>query len=262
MNKEKNNNILTLVLGGLLVVSVFFVGRLSSQVDSLKGGLNVKGANVDTGDVVDDGNVKGANVDTGDVVDDDGEMAYLSVSEMKLTAVSLGLNEDDFNACLDGGEYEGQVKRDANLASSLGINGTPTFVINGWVLSGLRPASFYEGVIDAELAEGADVLLKEFLTSGEVQKIDIEMRGEYVKGKLGAAVEIVEFSDFECPYCTDVYPVMKGVLEKYDDEVVFEYRHLPLGFHTYAQKSAEAVECAGAQGKFWEMHDALFEAGL
>jgi len=163
MNKEKNNNILTLVLGGLLVVSVFFVGRLSSQVDSLKGGLNVKGANVDTGDVVDDGNVKGANVDTGDVVDDDGEMAYLSVSEMKLTAVSLGLNEDDFNACLDGGEYEGQVKKRCKFwPSSLGINGTPTFVINGWVLSGLRPASFYEGVIDAELAEGADVLLKNF----------------------------------------------------------------------------------------------------
>jgi len=258
MNKEKNNNILTLVLGGLLVVSVFFVGRLSSQVDSLKGGLNVKGANVDTGDVVDDGNVKGANVDTGDVVDDDGEMAYLSVSEMKLTAVSLGLNEDDFNACLDGGEYEGQVKRDANLASSLGINGTPTFVINGWVLSGSRPASFFESVIDAELAGGADTSLVESVTQGEALKVEVEMRGEYVKGKLGAPVEIVEFSDFGCHFCTQAYPVIKSILEKYGEKVVFEYRHLA----PRAQKAAEAVECAGAQGKFWEMHDALFEAGL
>lgn len=244
MNKEKKNNVLTLVLGGLLVVSVFFVGRLSSQVDSLKGGADIKGVDVGTGGVA-----------------DTGETAYLSVPEMKLTAASLGLNEDDFGSCLDGGEYEDQVKRDANLAASLGINGTPAFVINGFVLTGSRPASFYEEVIDAELAGGADVLLRESLVSGEVQKVDVKMIGKNVKGKLGAAVEIVEFSDFECPYCTDVYPVMKSVLEKYGDKVVFEYRHLPLSFHPYAQKAAEAVECAGAQGKFWEMHDALFEAG-
>jgi len=244
MNKDKSNNVLILVLGGLLVVAVFFVGRLSSQVDSLKGGEKVKG------------------VDTEVVDGEEAETAFLSVPELKLTAVDLGLDAKEFNRCLDEGDYEGQVKSDSGLASSLGINGTPAFVINGWVLSGSRPASFYEGVIDAELAGGAGDLLDEMLGAGEVRKVSVDLRGEYLKGEVGAPVEIVEFSDFECSYCTNVYPVMKGVLEKYGDKVVFEYRHLPLGFHAYAQKAAEAVECAGAQDKFWEMHDALFEAGL
>lgn len=244
MNKDKSTNALILVLGSLLMVAVFFVGRLSSRLDSLEGGEKVKG--VDT-EVVDSGET---------------EVSPLSVPELKLTAADLDLDVEEFNRCLDEGDHEGQVKGDGAYATSLGINSTPVFVINGWVLTGSGQASFYEDVIDAELAGGADILLKESLASGEVQKVDVKMRGEYVKGEMGAPVEIVEFSDFECPYCTDVYPVMKGVLEKYGDKVVFEYRYLPLGFHAYAQKAAEAVECAGAQGKFWEMHDALFEAGL
>lgn len=244
MNKDKSTNVLILVLGSLLIVAVFFVGRLSLQVDLLKSGEKVEV--VDT-EVVDGGEV---------------ETSFLSVPELKLTAVDLGLDAEEFNRCLDEGDYEGRVKSDSGLASSLGINGTPAFVINGWVLTGSRPASFYEDVIDAELAGGAKDLLEEVLGVGEVRKVSVDLRGEYLKGEAGAPVEIVEFSDFECSYCVDVYPVMKGVVEKYGDKVVFEYRHLPLGFHVYAQKAAEAVECAGAQGKFWEMHDALFEAGL
>lgn len=244
MNKDKSNNALILILGSLLMVAVFFVGRLSLQVDLLKDGEKVKGVDVEV-------------VDSGEA-----ELSPLSVSELKLTAVDLGLDAEEFNRCLDEGDYEEQVKGDAELAFSLGINGTPVFVINGWVLTGSRQASFYEDVIEAELAGGAGDLLDEILGEDEVKKVEVELRGEHLKGEIGAAVEIVEFSDFECSFCTDVYPVMKGVLEKYGDKVVFEYRHLPLGFHAYAQKAAEAVECAGAQGKFWEMHDALFEAGL
>ncbi len=240
MNKEKNNNILTLVLGGLLVVSVFFVGRLSSQIDLLNNEEKVKGVDVEV-------------VDGGEVLS-----SPLSMSEIKLTAVDLGLDADEFNRCLDEGDYEDLVGEDAGLARSLGINGTPAFVINGWVLSGSRPASFFESVIDAELAGGADTSLVESVTQGEALKVEVEMRGEYVKGKLGAPVEIVEFSDFGCHFCTQAYPVIKSILEKYGEKVVFEYRHLA----PRAQKAAEAVECAGAQGKFWEMHDALFEAGL
>ncbi len=244
MNKDKSNNILILVLGSLLMVAVFFVGRLSSQVDSLRGEEKVKGADTEI--------VDGEEVET----------LFLSVPELKLTAIDLGLDADEFNSCLDKGDLEGKVQVDSDYAAFLGINGTPAFVINGWVLSGSRPQSFYEGVIDAELAGGAEDFLGELLASGEVKKVKINLRGEYLKGEVGAAIEIVEFSDFECPYCTDVYPVMKKVVEKYGDKVVFEYRHLPLGFHVYAQKAAEAVECAGVQGKFWEMHNALFEAGL
>ena len=79
-----------------------------------------------------------------------------------------------------------------------------------------------------------------------------------IEGNPDAMVRIVEFSDFQCPFCARAYPTMKALLEKYGDKVSLEYRHYPLSFHPYAQKAAEASECAGEQGKFWEMHDKMF----
>jgi len=86
-----------------------------------------------------------------------------------------------------------------------------------------------------------------------------------VLGKKDASVTIVEFSDYECPFCvrfhTETWPQLK---KNYIDtgKVKFVYRDFPLGFHQNAQKAAEAAECAGAQGKFWEMHDLLFTKGV
>ena len=82
------------------------------------------------------------------------------------------------------------------------------------------------------------------------------------KGDEDAPVTIVEWSDFECPFCTRFYTETLGKLEeKYINtgKVKFVYRDFPLGFHANAQKAAEAAECAGEQGKYWEMHDKLFE---
>ncbi len=79
------------------------------------------------------------------------------------------------------------------------------------------------------------------------------------KGKENAPITIVEFSDFQCPYCSRVVPTMKQVEEKYGDKVRVVFRHFPLNFHQQAQKAAEASICAHDQGKFWEMHDLLFE---
>lgn len=86
-----------------------------------------------------------------------------------------------------------------------------------------------------------------------------------VLGDEDAEVTIVEFSDFECPFCgrfhTQTWPEIK---KNYIDtgKVKFVYRDFPLGFHQQAQKAAEAAECAGEQGKFWEMHELLFNPGV
>ncbi len=75
-------------------------------------------------------------------------------------------------------------------------------------------------------------------------------------------VELVEFSDFQCPFCQRFYnDAYKQIKAKYIDtnKVKFTYRHYPLSFHQNAQKSAEASECANDQGKFFEYHDVLFE---
>jgi protein-disulfide isomerase len=79
------------------------------------------------------------------------------------------------------------------------------------------------------------------------------------KGSPSAQVKIIMFSDYECPFCSRVEPTIDQIVETYGDKVVIYFRDFPLSFHANAQKAAEASECAGEQGKFWEMHDKLFE---
>jgi protein-disulfide isomerase len=86
-----------------------------------------------------------------------------------------------------------------------------------------------------------------------------------IKGDKDAPVTIVEFSDYECPFCARFYSDTYGqIVEKYIDtgKVNLVYRDFPLSFHPNAQKAGEAAECAGEQGKYYEMHDLLFEKGV
>jgi protein-disulfide isomerase len=80
-----------------------------------------------------------------------------------------------------------------------------------------------------------------------------------VKGKAGAKVRLVEFADFQCPYCSRAAETVKQLAAKYGDRVEFSYRHFPLrSIHPDAQRASEIAMCAGEQGKFWEAHDALY----
>jgi protein-disulfide isomerase len=82
---------------------------------------------------------------------------------------------------------------------------------------------------------------------------------DHTLGPDHAPVIVVEYGDFECPSCKQAAPAVKLLLERFDQQVRFAYRHFPLeDVHPHALLAAEAAECAGAQGKFWEMHDLLF----
>jgi protein-disulfide isomerase len=82
---------------------------------------------------------------------------------------------------------------------------------------------------------------------------------DHVLGPEGVPV-LVEYGDFECPYCGDAYRPVKKVLERMDGRVAFAFRHFPIASkHPHAEHAAEAAEAAGAQGSFWEMHNLLFE---
>ena len=82
---------------------------------------------------------------------------------------------------------------------------------------------------------------------------------DQIRGDKNATITLVEYSDFQCPFCKNFQPTMLRVMDEYKSKARWVYRHFPLSFHQNAQKSAEASECAGEQGKFWEYSDKLFE---
>jgi protein-disulfide isomerase len=85
---------------------------------------------------------------------------------------------------------------------------------------------------------------------------------DHILGPTDAPIELVEYGDFECPHCGRAFKVVQQLRAELGDRLRFGYRHFPLAkMHPHARKAAEAAEAAGAQGKFWEMHDILFEHG-
>jgi protein-disulfide isomerase len=78
-------------------------------------------------------------------------------------------------------------------------------------------------------------------------------------GPADAPLTVIEYSDFQCPFCAQYAPIMKTLREKYGDRVQFVFRFFPLANHPYATVTAKAAYAASLQGKFWEMHDLLFE---
>jgi protein-disulfide isomerase len=86
------------------------------------------------------------------------------------------------------------------------------------------------------------------------------MSSDHVRGAAHAPVTVVEYADFECPNCKQAAPAVSMLLAKYTGQVRVVFRHFPLeAAHPHALAAAEAAESAGAQGRFWEMHDLLFE---
>ena len=90
-------------------------------------------------------------------------------------------------------------------------------------------------------------------------KVKLSAKGSAVRGAAMAPVTIIEFSDFECPHCRMAAPELKRVLEQYEGKVRLVFKHFPLSQHEHSMQAAIAAEAAGKQGKFWEMHDLLFE---
>src|ERR1700693_287691 len=79
---------------------------------------------------------------------------------------------------------------------------------------------------------------------------------DHIQGSSSADVTMVEYGDYQCPFCGDTHPIIKKLQKHFGDQLQFVFRNFPLPrIHAYAQRAAEAAEAAGSQGKFWEMHD-------
>lgn len=94
--------------------------------------------------------------------------------------------------------------------------------------------------------------------------IPFDPETDYYRGNPNAPIAMIEYSDYECPFCQRHHPTMQQALDAYGDDVVWVYRHYPLNFHPNAQPTAEAAECIGkiaGNDKFWEFSDLVFEKG-
>ena len=98
----------------------------------------------------------------------------------------------------------------------------------------------------------------------EIGKLNLPVNDrDHVQGTRTAHVNLVEYGDYECPYTGQAYPIVKEIQKRLGDKLLFVFRNFPLReIHPHAEHAAEAAEAAAAQGKFWDMHDYLFEHQL
>lgn len=121
-----------------------------------------------------------------------------------------------------------------------------------------------QGLTEQKRSEAFPAILEEMKARAGVKillappKVQVAAEGPS-RGPATAKVTVVEFSDFQCPYCSRGRQVMDEVVKAYGDKVRVVFRDFPLDFHQNAQKAAEAGHCADEQGKFWQMHDWMFE---
>jgi protein-disulfide isomerase len=91
------------------------------------------------------------------------------------------------------------------------------------------------------------------------REYDVDLADAPIRGPESAAVTIVEFSDFQCPFCNRVTPTLAKIQETYGDDVRIAFKHMPLSMHPQAPQAHAAAEAAHRQGRFWEMHDRIFQ---
>jgi protein-disulfide isomerase len=123
-------------------------------------------------------------------------------------------------------------------------------------LKGQRVATRRQAFVK-QLRDAADV--KVLLTPPPIYRATVPVGDAPVRGAASAPVTIVEYSDFHCPFCRQIQPVLQQLMARYDQKIRIVYKDFPLdNLHAQARAAAEAARCAGAQGKFWEYHDKVY----
>lgn len=197
----------------------------------------------------------------------------LSQESLVSYAKDLKLDTKKFEACLTNGDAKKTVEAESKEAAGLSVQGTPGFFINGRFLGGAFPYETFKEIIDKEIAGTASNDCKDYSEGMQQFCSDpnnlafnptpqkVALGDAPSRGPKNAKVTIVEFSDFECPFCQRAYGTVEQILKAYPKDVRLVYKQLPLtSLHPNAQRAAEASICAKSQGKFWEMYDKMFLA--
>lgn len=223
------------VMGVLLVVAAFALGSMWTKLKYLE-----KGPSAGSGQA-------GPSAGSGQAAV---PSKYKNLDEaFKDYAKILKMDGNKLVSCMKDGGKKAVVQADYDEGAKVGVQGTPAFYINGRFLGGAYPFEEFKKIIDEELSG------KPNPTGARVQ---VTVGNAPTRGS--GSVTMIEYSDFQCPFCSRSFPTVQQVLKEYSGKVLFAYKHFPLSqIHPNAQKAAEAAECAKDQGKFWEFHDKLFE---
>ncbi len=216
--------------------------------------------------------------------------AQLSPESYEKWAVAAGVDLNAFKTAFASHKAAKKVEEDSALGTKVGASGTPAFRINGVELSGAQPFEKFKETIDKELSKAQakiasgtpkDKIYVAMSTENfkskpakpeedeEGEKEDtktvwrVPVGNSPIHGKADAPVTIMEFSDFQCPYCKKVGPQMQKIKETYGDKVRIVWKHEPLPFHPRAEPAAQlSLEARAQKGDkgFWDAHDKLFES--
>lgn len=192
------------------------------------------------------------------------------LADLPAVAKTVGVDETKFKSCLDSEKYKDRVDSDYQTGVSVGVSGTPgNFIVNdkgqGWFLAGALPYATVKQVV--EMAEGktAEVDLSNQgvskMTSDQLAKLPRVQSQDHVRGDRNAKILLIEYSDFQCPFCQRFHPTEQQMLSEYKDTALV-LRHFPLEqLHPYARGAAYASECIaelGGDDAFWKFTDTVW----
>jgi protein-disulfide isomerase len=181
---------------------------------------------------------------------------HLTETDFEFYADQLGLDTQEFLRAMADRTVDAAIESDIAEGKALGISATPTFVIQGRKLVGRQTYSALERIVEAELrgepweAMGA---------RQQTEQLEVDTKGSPSRGSETSEATIVEFSDFQCPFCARAAPALMQLLEENAGDLRWVFKNFPLDFHRDSQLAHLAALAAGEQGKFWEMHDLIFE---
>ncbi len=207
-------------------------------------------------------------------------------------AKSMGMNAAQFKKDFESPKTAAVIKHDQELGHKVNVRGTPHFFVNGVRVRGAKPLPSFEQIVKQQIEAAKGMLKQAGVTRANLygklvaknydggqqnnnnnnnaqnQRKPPAQTVEYVPvskddptfgNTKDPLVTIVEFSDFQCPFCARVAPTVDKLKKEYGNKIRFTYMTMPLSMHPQAQVSAQAAMAAHMQGKFWPMYDALFE---
>lgn len=180
-------------------------------------------------------------------------------------ASEVGISKSEIESCIEknGDAFADLINADMSGGQAAGVSGTPGNVLydmrskKGRVVSGARPFASFKSNLDEMLADQNAAISDPSVQAAKAVP-PIDFKKDHILGDRNAPIAIIEYSDYQCPFCHAVHPTYKQIMKEYDGKVMWVYRHFPLSFHPEAMPLAIASECvASLKGNdaFWAFSD-------